>query len=98
MGENPVQPTLISTRADDPQHLLLWSADEVIPMVVGLLFGMMIGQALVFFLFGVLITNLYRRFRDGHADGYLLHLFYNYGFGFTRSKSMVNPFIKRFFP
>ena len=93
-----MKPTEIPVRADDPLHVLLWSIDELIPMVAGLMIGMIIRQALLCFLVGMAVSSLYRRFRDSHADGYLEHLFYHYGFGFSRSKSMVNPFIKRFFP
>ena len=41
-----MQPTYIPTHVDDPQHLLLWSADEVVPIVLGLVFGMIIQKAL----------------------------------------------------
>ena len=85
-------------RADDPLHILLWSIDELVPMIAGLVIGMIVSQALICFLIGMAVSSLYKRFRDSHADGYLEHLFYNYGFGFTRSQSMVNPCIKRFFP
>lgn len=42
-----MQPTYIPTHVDDPQHLLLWSADEVVPIVLGLVFGMIIQKALI---------------------------------------------------
>ena len=30
-----VQPVRIPTRADDPPHMLLWSADEIMPIIGG---------------------------------------------------------------
>ena len=47
---------------------------------------------------GIVIAHFYKKFRDMHPDGYLFHLLYWYGFGFARSKSMINPWIKRLIP
>ena len=47
---------------------------------------------------GAITTNLYKRFRDLHPDGFLMHIAYHYGFGFSRSASMINPFIKNLLP
>lgn len=93
-----MQPTLIPTHVDDPQHLLLWSADEVVPIVLGLVFGMIIQKALICLLIGIAITHQYRKFRDNHPDGYLKHLFYHWGLYFSQSKSLRNPFVKRYIP
>ncbi|MDF5223363.1 type IV conjugative transfer system protein TraL, partial [Vibrio parahaemolyticus] len=40
----------------------------------------------------------YRRFRDNHPDGYMLHMLYWGGFIATKAKSLKNPFIRRYFP
>lgn len=93
-----MKPVHIPTRADEPPHLLLWSADEVLPIVGGLSIGILIGQVLICVVMGAVVTNLYRRFRDLHPDGYLMHLAYHFGFGFSRSPSMLNPFIKTLLP
>ncbi|NMU81693.1 conjugal transfer protein TraL, partial [Vibrio parahaemolyticus] len=45
-----------------------------------------------------LVTNLYRRFRDNHPDGYLLHMIYWAGFIMTKAKSLKNPFVRRYLP
>ncbi|EPC8310143.1 type IV conjugative transfer system protein TraL, partial [Salmonella enterica subsp. enterica serovar Montevideo] len=83
---------------DEPPHLLLWSADELAPMLLGLTIGVIIGKALICFLGGLLVTNLYRRFRDNHPDGYLLHMIYWAGFIMTKAKSLKNPFVRRYLP
>lgn len=93
-----MEPVRIPTRADEPPHLLLWSADEVVPIVGGLAFGIVVEQIMLCVLVGVVTTNLYKRFRDMHPDGFLMHLAYHYGFGFSKAKSMVNPFTKTFIP
>lgn len=93
-----IKPTHIPTRADQPPYLLLWSSDECLPVVTGFGFGLLLEQTFVCTVIGVLISHFYKKFRDLHADGYLMHLLYWYGLGFCRSKSMVNPFTKRLIP
>ena len=39
--------TRIPTRADQPPQLLLWSADECLPVLLGLGLGIMINQVFV---------------------------------------------------
>lgn len=93
-----MQNVRIPRRIDDPPHLLLWSADELAPMLIGLLIGVIIDKALICVFAGWLVTSAYRRFRDNAPDGYFLHVLYSYGFLFTKARSLVNPYIKRFFP
>lgn len=93
-----VQPVRIPTRADDPPHMLLWSADEIMPIIGGLGIGIVLDQVLICVVIGAITTNLYKRFRDLHPDGFLMHIAYHYGFGFSRSASMINPFIKNLLP
>src|SRR3546814_12148085 len=66
----------IPARVDEPPHILLWSADEMLPMLMGLGIGIVIGKAMICFLIGLVVTKLYARFRDNHPDGFLLHLIY----------------------
>ena len=93
-----MKPVTIPGRIDDPPHVLLWSADELVPMLVGLCFGIFIEQALICTAIGFVITSGYRKFRDSSPDGYLLHLLYHYGFLPAKGKSMLNPYIRRLFP
>ena len=88
----------IPTRADQPPYLLLWSSDECLPVVLGFGFGLMLSQVFICTTVGIIIAHFYKKFRDLHADGYMMHFMYWYGFGFTRSKTMVNPFTRRFIP
>jgi len=93
-----MKPVQIPRRIDEPPHLLLWSADELAPMLIGLVVGLVLGEALICTVIGLLVTNLYRKFRDSTPDGYLLHMIYWTGLLTTKARSMVNPFIRRFFP
>lgn len=93
-----MEPVRIPKRVDEPPHLLLWSSDELAPMLLGLTLGTFLGSALTFLLIGALLTNLYRRFRENHPDGYLLHMIYWAGFLPSKATSFKNPFIRSYIP
>lgn len=93
-----MKPVEIPVRASDPIHILCWSADEIVPIGIGLVAGMMVGQALIFTVIGMMISRLYSRFCDVRTRGFLEHRAYYYGLGFCKSRSMTNPFIKHFYP
>ncbi|MFK4134951.1 MULTISPECIES: type IV conjugative transfer system protein TraL [Pseudomonas] len=88
----------IPTRCDDPLHVLIWSLDELVPIGVGLLFGMAIGKALLCGAIGYAVTFLYQKYKDGHADGYLIHVGYWLGILPSRSTTLPNPYARRWLP
>lgn len=89
----------IPIRADDPVHFLLWGADEILPIMSGLIFGMIVSQVKIFLLLGFALTYFYKKFRDAHADGYFLHMMYWYGFLPSKKyKSFKNPYNRRYLP
>ena len=88
----------IPTRADEPPHVLLWSVDELAPLMLALLIGIFTEQMLACVVIALVFTSAYRKFRDNHPDGYLLHAIYSWGFLPTKARSLLNPYIKRFFP
>lgn len=83
---------------DEPIQILLWSIDEVVPIISGLVIGVAISQAFICLLLGVAMTHFYRRFRDNHAASYLQHLFYRWGFSFSKARTVTNPFIRNWTP
>jgi len=93
-----MKPVRIPRRIDEPPHLLLWSADELLPILVALVFGVVIGKAFLFCFIGFLIKGQYQKYRDNHPDGFMLHILYGKGFLPFKSNTFVNVFIKRFFP
>jgi len=93
-----LKPINIPSRIDDPPHLLLWSMDELAPMLIGLVVGIVLEEALIFTALGFVVTSFYRRFRDNNPDGYLLHMLYYAGFLPPKGRLMINPYIKRFQP
>lgn len=93
-----MNPVRIPQRIDDPPHLLLWRADELTPLLLGLLLGMLLRQLLLCTLAGCLITHCYKRFRDHRPDGYLLHLLYWLGCYLSPAPSFRNPYLRRYLP
>lgn len=93
-----MEPVRIPRRVDEPPHLLLWSADELSPLLLGLVVGVLLKKVFICTLAGLIVTNLYRKFRDNHPDGYLLHMLYWTGVPITKSKSFKNPFVRRYLP
>jgi conjugal transfer pilus assembly protein TraL len=93
-----MKPVKIPQRVDEPPHLALWSADELIPMLLGLVVGVLIGKALICTGIGFTLTYWYRRYREAHPDGYFVHRMYWAGLPVTVSKTFINPFIKRVLP
>ena len=67
-----MEPVAIPKSIDDPIHLLLWSADEIVPFMVCMLTGMLIDQFIPALAIGVIAVKFYRRFRDNRPDGYTL--------------------------
>ncbi len=88
----------IPRHVDEPPHVLLWSAEELAPVALGLAIGMVIGKAFLLTFLGVAIAKVYRRFTDGHSDGYLLHGLYWMGFIPTKAKTVPNPYARRYLP
>ena len=86
----------IPAAIDDPPLILLWPADEMMPVLIGLVFGVVSGNAFLFTAGGLLLTRVYRRFRNGHPDGYFLHLLYWYGVMPSKAFSVPSPFARRF--
>lgn len=83
---------------DEPPHVLIWSAEELAPVAFGLAIGMVTGQAFVLTVLGLAIAKVYRRFSDGNSDGYLLHALYWWGFIPSKSRTIPNPYARRYLP
>ncbi len=71
-----MEPVAIPKTIDDPIHILLWSADEIVPFMVCMLTGILIDQFIPALAIGVISVKFYRRFRDNRPDGYTLHAVY----------------------
>jgi conjugal transfer pilus assembly protein TraL len=93
-----MKPISIPQRIDDPPHLLLWRADELAPLLFGLVLGVLCTQVLLCLLAGFVLTHCYKRLRENRPDGYFLHLLYWFGLFVSRASSLRNPFIRHYLP
>jgi len=93
-----MDPVRLPTKIDEPHQFLLWSADEIIPLMVFLLFGVMLNQAIILTVLGLILTHYYKKYKNSRPDGFLLHALYWAGLIPSKNKTMVNPFKRRFLP
>lgn len=91
-------PVRIPQRIDEPPHFLLWSLDEIAPLLVGMFFGVMLEQMAICLLIGYIVTQAYKKYRDSHPDGFLLHMLYWAGMPITKSKCFKNPYARNYIP
>jgi len=82
---------------DDPVHFMIWQSDEVAPIGLGIFFGVYLGSPLMYALVGVVFSHFYKKVRDSRPDGYVFHVMYWHGFIPSRSKSIPNPFVKKYY-
>ncbi len=78
-------PVEIPRHIDDPPTLLLWRIDDLVPVVLMLVLG-------------IVLVRLYGCFRDSRPDGYALHRAYWAGLLSLRGRTTPNPFIRRWLP
>jgi conjugal transfer pilus assembly protein TraL len=83
---------------DDPPTLLIWRLDDLMPMVLSLVIGILTGQLLLFLLAGWAMSHGYRKFRDRAPDGYAIHLLYWWGLIPMGSRTVGNPYDRRHLP
>lgn len=93
-----MQPVEIPRRVDEPPHLLLWSMDEIAPLLIGLVAGVMLDKLLICMVSGIVLMKVYMKFRDNNPDGFMLHVIYWSGIPSLKSKLFINPFIRRLLP
>lgn len=82
--------------ADAPNMVMLWTAEEVMPVFLGVIIGVINGSIFIPLMLGIGITTVFRRFRETKPDGYILHLLYWHGL--MSAKGAINPFQRRILP
>lgn len=88
----------IPNHVDDPAQALLWEVDEVGPIGVGAVAGVLLDAVGWCLLAGLALVYVYRRIKDGNPDGAALHFIYWSGFWPAKAKSFLNPFARRLTP
>jgi len=92
------EPIKIPAYIDQPPHVMFWRLDEVMPIGIGLVAGVLLAQLILCTVVGLLLARFYRRFCDNRPDGYLLHAIYWYwgAIGRKRVRSMPNSYEREF--
>ena len=81
---------------DDPFIVLFWSADELLPGFLMIIVGVLIDQKLLAILAAVALTKVFRKMKEGHPDGFLLHLIYWFGVINLKARTLPNPYIREY--
>jgi conjugal transfer pilus assembly protein TraL len=88
----------IPRHIDDPPQLLLWRVDDLLPLLVALITGVLTDHLLLFLALGVVGVRLYGRYRESRPDGFVAHALYWAGLLPLAGRTCPNPFIRRFLP
>lgn len=84
--------------ADEKQRLLMWTADQIIPMSAMFIVGLLTDTLTYCIPVGFLMSWAYSRYSAGKPDGYLLHAAYWHGLAPFKARSAINPFHRRILP
>jgi len=83
---------------DEPPQILMWRIDDLVPVIVLMVIGILANHLLPFLLVGFVGIRFYRRFRESKPDGYFLHALYWYGVFSLRGYAVPNVFARVFIP
>lgn len=86
----------LPTHADDPMIFWFWDLDEMIPFMGLLIYGMMTRQVIICVIAGIVVSKIYKKYRDSKPDGFLLHSLYWYGALPINTRTLQNPFTERY--
>ncbi|MEG9883974.1 MAG: type IV conjugative transfer system protein TraL [Hyphomicrobiales bacterium] len=98
LGPKRMNAIRIPHRIDEPRRLLLCKRRGAGPDDAGGGPGIIVDHPTIRFPAGLVVSSLYKRFRESRPDGYLLHPLCWSGFSPARGRSFPNPFIRRYFP
>ncbi|KAA6187928.1 type IV conjugative transfer system protein TraL [Thiohalocapsa marina] len=90
-----MQPLELPQGVDEPPSLLLWRLDDLIPLILMLVIGILSDRLWLFLVIGFVLSRLYGRFRDSRPDGFALHWCYWHGLLPLTARSCPNPFSRR---
>lgn len=83
---------------DEQPYVLFWRLDEVMPIGIALVAGVLIAQLMICLVVGFVLARFYRRYCDNRPDGYLLHALYWYlgAISGKSARSMPNAYEREF--
>lgn len=97
-----MEPIEIPQYVDDPPQFLLWQIDQIGPLMIAAVVGVLADMLFLSLFLGVLASWAYSRLAESNPEGYAYHVLYAWGFtripGMPRRRTMPNPFIYRYLP
>ena len=84
--------------ADDAVRLLIWTPDQVGPMAVMFIVGMLTNSLFTCAVIGLGASWMYTKYSAGKPTMYVLHLLYWHGVMPIKARCAINPFLRRILP
>lgn len=84
--------------ADDKARLMMWTVDQIIPVAMMFLLGLLTSTLSISVLIGLFLSWLYTKYSAGKPDGFLLHAGYWSGLFPLKGRVFINPFHRRILP
>jgi len=96
--ERLLDPIELPAGIDEPPQVLLWRLDDLAPVVLLMVLGIVAGHLAPLLLAGLVGGRLYRRYRDTRPDGYFLHALYWHGLVGLRGWAVPNGLARVWVP
>lgn len=93
-----MKPTEFPSHHDDPQWIIIWPIDEILPIVACGCAGILFSQATIMVIIGYVISRAYHSAKAVKQRGFVEHWLYSKGLFFSKSRTMKNTFNRHFFP
>lgn len=84
--------------ADEAQRLLMWTPDQIMPLLVMFLVGMLTNSLGLCILLGLGFSWLYSKYSAGKPNMFVLHYLYWHGIVPIKARCVTNPFLRRILP
>lgn len=88
------EPIKLPRTIDDPPEILLWSSDEMIPMLFCVCVGIFINHFFIMTFIGVILWRALRRYKNSRPNGFLMHILYWFGMPLGKSPILANSFLR----
>ena len=94
-----MKPIEIPQHQEDPQWIIIWPIDELIPIMLAIGFGVFFEQVLLLLIIGYGVSRAYRTAKATRQNGFIQHWLYSKGiYPFTTTKTLKNTFTRKFIP
>lgn len=90
-----VKTRVMPRHVDDPKQILVVTIDELVPIALGIVVGIIIGKMLIPFVLGIAVAKVQRRYIDSMPDGFLYHWLYFSGLVTPKARSTPNALRRR---